>query len=91
MKIVIDKATIFGTEVFDFKSPICTICREDFNTPNKGTQSKSPIISKSIIVKGSCGHYFHQRCLNQWFNELDNTKKCCPTCNQQWICVRTIE
>lgn len=43
----------------------CPICIEKFND-----------IDKVMILK--CKHYFHKRCIEQWFNEHDT----CPVCRE---------
>ena len=44
----------------------CHICREEYND--------NSIYRKNI----SCGHYFHQGCIDTWYSE----KNKCPICNQ---------
>jgi thiol-disulfide isomerase/thioredoxin len=64
----------------------CAICQEPL-------KSSEEIINKGIIYQLSCGHQFHNNCLNRWcdtnITRVDSNKEIerptifkCPVCNQ---------
>lgn len=53
----------------------CVVCRRHINTTIEGSLTKISI--------GSCGHAFHEKCINTWISELD--KKTCPICQNEFI------
>jgi len=56
------------TNVLDFKTT-CTICLDPLITKNENQQH---------IVALPCNHFFHQGCINDWFNR----HQWCPICKK---------
>ncbi|XP_010261367.1 PREDICTED: uncharacterized protein LOC104600221 [Nelumbo nucifera] len=55
-----------------FGKTICSICYEDFK----------PIV-EDLQAISTCGHVFHELCLQQWFEYCSKAKKStCPVCKQ---------
>jgi len=58
----------------------CHICRNSLNEPSIIYMGKEGKISK--VVEGSCGHYFHKECIENWCK----TSTTCPLCGtNDWI------
>jgi anaphase-promoting complex subunit 11 len=60
------------------KNDECWICHRNLNTnslKNKG------IGKHSIVVKGNCGHCFHEECISTWTKKYN---KRCVICNEIW-------
>ena len=52
---------------------VCSICLE-------------PMCKEQVIQMLSCGHYYHNECLSNWFIKK-KTDLCCPMCNKKLECV----
>ena len=52
----------------------CTICRNSLNSPSIYN------INEITLVKGICGHVFHNECIAPWL--LNNNR--CPICSLKW-------
>lgn len=50
-------------------NPACTICRFDLRNES------------FVVDRLTCGHMFHQRCLNRHLDDDENTNPRCPNCN----------
>jgi hypothetical protein len=56
-------------KLFDVECPICLEAGKDGN---------------SDFVETSCGHKFHEECINTWTSNQSNTQRhTCPCCRQQ--------
>jgi hypothetical protein len=56
----------------------CTICRCNLNNVSIYNQDKG---IDSTILKGTCGHSFHEECIVPWVKKNKN----CPICSNDWI------
>jgi hypothetical protein len=56
----------------------CTICCSNLNT--NSTYNKDKGIDSKIVI-GSCGHSYHEECIESWLNTR-NTH--CPLCSKNW-------
>ena len=66
---------ISGQEMNVFeKDVVCSICQGQCKPENDTNNNTN-------IVKTSCKHFFHEKCLNNWFNE----KYTCPNCNKKLL------
>jgi RING-box protein 1 len=77
-KFVINDIKILSSWGFNLPSNTdCTICRNNLNTKSLYNQDN---ISEHVILRGSCGHSFHNDCINPWVSK----HKTCPICFADW-------
>ena len=53
----------------------CCICLENF-LPKKLKQDK-------VALLVQCGHFYHQKCMNNWINAKKKGERSCPTCRTE--------
>lgn len=64
---VLDINWVVGSKI-NCTNTDCPICRNNLET--------------SIVILGQCGHGFHSKCLDTWFQQVNLGSKKCPLCNQ---------
>ena len=85
-KFTINNINIIGTYGYNLPNNTdCTICRCSLNESSIYNQEKG---IDSIVVIGSCGHSFHQECINPWISDRN---KHCPICSKIWITRRVLK
>ena len=62
----------------------CTICYSNLNT--NSIYNKDKCVDSKICI-GSCGHSYHEECINSWINNRNNS---CPLCAKSWTCNKKI-
>ena len=81
-KFIINNMIILNSWTYNLPSNTdCTICRCNLNTNSLYNQDKG---IDSIIVKGICGHSFHNECIEPWIKQNNH----CPICCSLWNCVK---
>jgi len=77
-KFTINNITIMNSWIHNLSSNVdCTICRCNLNTNSLYNQEKG---IDSIIIKGACGHSFHNECIDPWIKKNNY----CPICYSAW-------
>lgn len=68
---------------YNTQSDTCSICKNNLTekSPNSLTDN-SFMNKKSVIIKGKCGHVYHNDCIESWRKQGSNS---CPECSTPWI------
>jgi E3 ubiquitin-protein ligase RBX1 len=74
----INRIKIITTHSYNLdKNQDCTICRQHLNSSSIYALEKG---IKSQVQQGTCGHMFHNECIDPWLK----TNKKCPICCIPW-------
>lgn len=57
---------------------ICPICTESIFDNNQNTSHKKKL---SVILELKCGHFFHNKCINEWYQK--SSYQDCPLCKEE--------
>ena len=76
----VDPSTYKSEEVLEAEGDDCAICIMPLNDGQNDHQNDGQNII-SLEKKGqSCGHEFHENCINQWIQTAPVNFDKCPTC-----------
>ena len=85
-KFVFKQLNVVTSWSYNFISSNCGICRgELMDICYKCKEGERD--GNCIIAQGSCGHAFHDHCVENWIRQHHK----CPTCKKDWDYEKTIE
>lgn len=76
-----DLNLVAGWEIYDQVSSDCQLCRRSFQAPSLQELQSEKCKVTGKLVKGACGHIFHENCMNDLIN---SGCQLCPIDKTPW-------